>query len=283
VALVMALWLVETLFRVTQSGLSIYDSRGAGQVTLLAISLVAVMLFSNFIAGTSLPDFFTLYARNWKLASAGFGTFYLSATLVIVLGYMWFGLQGAATVSEAGMAEFSSLIAFRTVVALVVVVVLAITEELIFRVFLMRYLMWNSSNYAAICAVVAASLIFAVLHDLSTPLSWFTAENFPLLIGLFVLGVLLCVTYISTGSITCAIGLHTAFLGSKVFLRKTHLLTLDPQILLLNSTADLRMSPIVWALWIVMGAVIFALRDRLRARFAIDAELHLTRTKIQNL
>ena len=62
-----------------------------------------------------------------------------------------------------------------------------------------------------------------------------------------------------------------------MFLRKTQLLTVDSQMLMLQDTADLRMSPMVWALWIAMGIIIFMLRHRLRARFEIETDLSVTR------
>jgi membrane protease YdiL (CAAX protease family) len=277
VALVMLMWLIETAFQISQSGLSIYDTKGAGQITLLATTLIMVTLFSKFIAGSAPFGFFVPYLAYWKRSLAGFGQFYLATTLIIIAGYLWFAAQGAVTVSEQGVANLSLKIAERTITGLLVVVVLALTEELIFRVFLMRYLMWNAGKFAAITAVISASLIFAFLHNLTDPMAWFTAAQFPLFFGLFILGALLCVTYISTGSITCAIGLHAGFLGSKVFLRKTQLLAVDSQMLMLQDNSDLRMSPIVWGLWIAMGIVIYMLRRRLRARFAIDTDLSVTR------
>lgn len=280
IALVLLLWLIETTFQASQSGLSIYDTRGAGQITLLATTLIMVTTFSKFVAGSEPFGFFVPYFANWKRSLAGLGQFYLVTTLVIVLGYIWFAAQGAVSISEQGVTNLSLKIAERTIIGLLVVVVLALTEELIFRVFLMRYLMWNNSRFAAVTAVISASLIFAFLHNLSDPMAWFTAAQFPLFIGLFILGALLCVTYISTGSITCAIGLHAGFLGSKVFLRKTQLLAVDSQMLMLQDNSDLRMSPIVWVLWIAMGMTIYMLRHRLRARFAIETDLSVTRSPV---
>jgi membrane protease YdiL (CAAX protease family) len=276
VVLVLVLWLVETAFQTSNSGLSIYDTKGAGQITLLGTTVLLVTLFSKYVAKSAPFGFFVPYTANWKRALAGFGQFYLATTLIIIAGYLWFAAQGAVSFSDEGIANLSLKIAERTFIGLLVVVVLAFTEEMIFRVFLMRYLMWDASTLAAITAVISASLIFAFLHNLTDPLAWFTHEQFPLFIGLFILGALLCVTYISTGSITCAIGLHSGFLGSKVFLRKTQILSVNPDMLLLQNTADLRMSPIVWALWIVMGAVIYLLRHRLRSRFLIENDLSIT-------
>jgi membrane protease YdiL (CAAX protease family) len=280
VALVAVLWLIEFGFQSSQSGFSIYDTKGIGQITLLAATLIMVTAFSKFVGGSAPFGFFAPYLISSKKSFAGFGWFYLVTTLIIVLGYLWFALQGAVSISDQGVANLSLKIAERTLVGLLVVVVLAFTEEMIFRVFLMRYLMWDASKSAAFAAVISASLIFAFLHNLTDPLAWFTAEQFPLFIGLFILGALLCVTYISTGSITCAIGLHTGFLGSKVFLRKTQLLSVDPQMLMLQDNSDLRMSPIVWGLWIAMGLGIYLMREKLRARFRIEADLSVTRVPV---
>jgi membrane protease YdiL (CAAX protease family) len=272
-AIFAALALAEWLFDLTGSGLSIFDKKGAGQVTLLAVPLVMLAPFVALVGGKPWRVF-SIYGRNARRALAGFGMFWLVTTLIVVAGYLGFAAIGAVQWSATGIAALSFAVAMKTVIALLVVVILATTEETIFRMFLMRYLAWNAGRAALISAVIVASLIFAALHNLTDPLAWFTPELFPLFVGLFILGILLCVTYLATGSITCAIGVHAGFLGSKVFLRQTKLVDVDPNMLMLQDTFDLRMSPFVWALFAAFAVVIWLLRHRLRPRFAIERDLH---------
>lgn len=273
-AIAAALAVVEIVLRLAPGGLSIFDTRGAGQVMLLAVPLIMIIIFVARVPGGDPLGFAWIYAARWRRAAVGFAWFWAVPTLIIIAAYFGFGLLGHATVSEEAVAAFSLRIAFNTAVSLLVVVVLATTEELIFRGFLMRYLIYDRSRLAFISGVVIAALVFAVLHNLTDPMAWFTQEEFTLLIGLFTLAVLLSVTYIATGSISCAIGVHTAFLGSKVFLRRTDLIDVNHPALFLQNSGDLRESPLVWALWLGMALVIYMLRHRLRARFAVETDLH---------
>ncbi|MCU0831897.1 MAG: CPBP family intramembrane metalloprotease [Rhizobiaceae bacterium] len=270
----LALAALEGVFRLFGGRFSIFDTRGFGQVMLLLTPLIIIALFVRLVADDHSLLFFSRYAARWRRAGAGFLAFWLGATAIIIVGYALFAALGSVGISEAAVAGLTWKIAERTLVALFVVLVLATTEELIFRVFLMRYLMFDGSRLALGLAVFTSSLIFAALHNLTDPLAWFTAEEFPLFVGLFLLGVLLCVTYFSTGSITCAIAVHMAFLGSKVFLRRTELLEVDAKLMFLQNSADLRESPVVWALWIAMAFLIYLNRNWLRARFAVEHGLH---------
>jgi membrane protease YdiL (CAAX protease family) len=290
-----ALAVLETLFHFAGGAFSIFDTRGFGQVMLLLTPLILIALFVHYVADDRSQLLAIRYGRAWRRALSGFVVFWLGTTAIIVAGYALFVMLGSVGISNASVAGLSWQIAERTLIALLVVLVLATTEELIFRVFLMRYLMFDGSRWALLLAIFASSFIFAALHNLTDPLAWFTAEEFPLFVGLFLLGVLLCVTYVSTGSITCAIAVHMAFLGSKVFLRRTNLLDVDPGIVFLGSKVfrrrtnlsdidpgllflqnggDLRVSPMVWALWIAMAILIYLNRKWLRKRFAVESRLH---------
>ncbi|MCV0395319.1 MAG: CPBP family intramembrane metalloprotease [Rhizobiaceae bacterium] len=270
VSLLIPVLAVEWLFTAIGSGLSVTDTRGAGQVSLFVIVLAMVMAYAKFVAGEEPLGFFGRYLREWKRALAGFAVALLFASLVVLAGYLGFAAMGSVGWSEAGFAAMSWKIAERTVVALFVVVVLATSEEILFRVFLMRYLRWNTTIPVTIAAVVFSSLVFAAVHNLTDPLAWFTPEQFPLFVGLFILGVLLCVTYLVTGSFLCAVGIHAGLLGSKVFLRKTNLVEVDPQALFLQDSYDLRMSPIVWGVFAGMAVAILLARHWLYPRFAIE-------------
>lgn len=262
---------VEWLFWVSGSGLSLTDSRGPGQVTLLVLILLLVAGFVKFVAREEPLGFFMIYLRNAGRAARGLGFFFLATSLLVALGYLFLGAIGVASWSEEAWAALSLRIAERTLVALLVVLILATTEEILFRVFLMRYLRWNLSVPVTIAAVVFSSFVFAASHNLTDPLAWFTAEEFPLFVGLFILGVLLCVTYLATGNFWCAVGVHSGLLGSKVFLRRTELVDVDHTAWWMGPTYDdMRMAPTVWLIFAAMAVAIFMARHWLQPRFSIE-------------
>jgi membrane protease YdiL (CAAX protease family) len=269
-SMLLPLLATEWLFRGTGSGLSLTDSRGAGQVTLLLMILLMVAAFSKYVARDRPLAFFRLYLRHWRIALKGFLAMLAFATAVVMAGYLVFALIGQVGWSEEGWARMNLRIVERTAVALLVVVVLATTEEILFRVFLMRYLRWNTTPLVTIGAVVFSSAVFAASHNLTDPLAWFTPEQFPLFVGLFLLGVLLCVAYLVTGSFWCAVGIHAGLLGSKVFLRKTQLLEVNHGAWWLGESADLRMAPTVWLIFAGMALVLYLARRWLQARYAIE-------------
>lgn len=261
--------LLEGLYRVTGSGLSIFDTRGFGQVSMLFTVILMVFGYVTLIAKDSVRDFFMLYLRNWRTALRGFLVMLAIAWAIVIAAYVLMGVLGYVHWSMDAWNEMTWRIARRTGVALLVVLVLAITEELMFRVFLMRYLRWNTSKAVTIGAVVFSSLVFASVHNLTDPLAWLQPEETMLFIGLFLLGVLLCITYLATGSFWCAVAVHSGLLGSKVFLRRTEVLDVSTGSWWLN-TPDLRATPVTWALFVGLAVAIYLLRKPLTACFAIE-------------
>src|SRR5690606_5300440 len=114
--------------------------------------------------------------------------------------YVIVGMLGGVQVSQEAVAQLTWKILERTIIAMFIVVILATTEELIFRVFLMRYLRWSAAPAVTIGAVLFSSLVFATSHNLTDPLAWLSPSEHPLFIGLFLLGILLCTAYIASGS-----------------------------------------------------------------------------------
>lgn len=261
--------LTELIFGATGSGLSIFDTRGPGQVALLAVVLLTVLAYVELVARDSTLDFFRLYLRHWRRALRGFLIMLVIASAIVIGAYVVVGLFGHVEWSTAAWNEMTMRMARRTAVALFVVLVLATTEELMFRVFLMRYLRWNTTPAVTIGAVVFSSLVFAVLHNLTDPLTWLTPDGIRLFVGLFLLAVLLCTTYLVTGSFWCAVAVHAGLLGSKVFLRRTELLDVSTGSWWLSS-ADLRATPIAWAVFAGLTLAVYLLRHKLNPRFAIE-------------
>lgn len=261
---------LDGLFQVTGSGWSIHDTRGPGQVLMLATILLLVLGFVHFVARDSLVGFFVHYLRNWRRALAGFLTMLAFGWGVVIAVYLVAWLLGFVHFSQEAWDALSWRIAERTMVALLVVLVLATTEELIFRAFIMRYVRTDTSAAVTVGAVVFSSLIFAAVHNPTDLAAWFTAEEFPLFVGLFLLGVLLCTVYIVTGSFWGAVAVHSALLGSKVFLRRTHLLEVDTGAWWLSDSADIRRAPLVWLLFAGMALAVYLMRHRLNPRVAVE-------------
>ena len=81
----------------------------------------------------------------------------------------------------------------------------SLTEELIFRGFLINQL---QQDYSAWVAAAIASLIFALLH-----LVWEGKENIPQLPGLWLMGMILTLArWVDGGSLGLAIGLHAGWI-----------------------------------------------------------------------
>lgn len=269
-SLFVPLGLLEWLYGVTGSGLSIFDQRGAGQVSLYVVVLVWVLLFSARIAKDRPFETIGHYLREWRTGLIGLAVLFGFVWAVLLVAYLLFGLIGYVSISQEGWANFGWQPFERALVGLLVVFVLATTEEFIFRGFLMRYLRSDVSAGVTVAAVLVSSFIFAAVHRLHDLPSWLTAEYAPLFVGLFLLGVLLSVTYIATGSFWCAVGVHAGLLGSKVVLNKTHILDVSTGPWWLGETADLRRAPLVWGLFIALAIAVYLMRGWLHPRCVIE-------------
>jgi membrane protease YdiL (CAAX protease family) len=256
---------VEWLLRAADTGVSLRDPRGIGQITVFLLAIAAIMLFQLCILRVSYSDFFGTYLREWRKVLRGLFSMFAFAAMIVVGGYLFLGLVGQVQWSQEGWTALTPELLTRAAVGLVVVLVLATTEELIFRGFVLRYLRWNESYPVTIAAVVASAAVFAVSHVIAKTTEPMTVE---LLFGLFLLGLLLGTTYVATGSLACSIGVHAGLLGMKVLIRKTQLLELSADTWWL-ADKDLRLSPVVWVLFAAMTAAIL-LGCRYRHRLAIE-------------
>jgi membrane protease YdiL (CAAX protease family) len=128
-------------------------------------------------------------------------------------------------------------------------ILVAAVEELIFRGVLFNYLLYGTSRWRVARATLVSAVIFALAHNLRDPLSWFTMGKFPLLFGLTLLGVLLAIAYVNTGSLACAAGIHTGLGWIGIVNGRTHLDGLLRGSWLMGASKDLRTAPVVWALF----------------------------------
>ena len=252
---------LERLLQASGSGVSLTDPRGAGQILLFTFVIIAIILFQHFVARARFSDYFGAYARQWRRALVGLATMFLIAVAVFVSGYLGLALAGRLEWSVHDGVDWSVRVVLGTLVALLVVFVLATTEELIFRGFVLRYLRWSEALPVTIAAIIVSAIIFSLAHTIARTTEPITIQ---LLIGLFMLGLLLASVYIATGSIACSIGIHAGLLGCKVVARKLRLFEVATDTWWL-ADKDLRTSPLVWLLFAVMSlAALYGSRHRRR-------------------
>jgi membrane protease YdiL (CAAX protease family) len=98
-----------------------------------------------------------------------------------------------------------------TMTLLAIVVLVPVTEELLFRGFLQN---WMTHHWPAKGAILTTSAIFTLFH-FSFVQGW---TNVPILSSLFVLSVLLGVLFQRFGSLWAPIGLHCTFNAASAFM-----------------------------------------------------------------
>jgi membrane protease YdiL (CAAX protease family) len=114
------------------------------------------------------------------------------------------------------LAAISSGTILKTAVAFIAVFTLAWSEEAIFRGGIFAYFAQHLSSYSA---AFITSLIFMFSHRLETPWTLITSE-WKLGLGLFLLGLMLNLIFITTKQLWYGMGSHAGLVGVKVFLRK---------------------------------------------------------------
>jgi uncharacterized protein len=166
----------------------------------------AILWGAAYLEGVSFTD----YGLSWKpsvLGSLGIGLLLGVAGLAVLFGVQqalgWLRwqlpVQMKAEVNQAGVAL--SLLLPTLLLGLWV----SVTEELIFRGFLVNQLL---QDYPLWVAAAIASLIFALLH-----LVWEGKENIPQLPGLWLMGmVLVLARWVDSGSLGLACGLHAGWI-----------------------------------------------------------------------
>ncbi len=260
---------VETALRLGGAGVSLTDTKGVGQVALFVVIIPCLIAFA-LPRGGGPAAFLGLYRSRKGRALAGFAAMWVQAVALMALAYALLGAMGYVSWSAEAWANVSPQLLRKTIVALLVVVVLAFTEEMIFRGFVLRHLRWTAAPAVTAAAVLVGSAVFSISHLISYKDGWNFHEVGGLLFGLWLLGGLFAVTYIATGSIACSMGMHAGLLGFKVFLRRTDLLDYRPDVWWLGNSNDLRLAPVTWLLMILIGLLVWSTRHTLRRHFYIE-------------
>jgi len=256
---------LEFIFEISGGSLSIHRMSGAGLVILYALILLLLLLFMTVFSPISAASYVRLYwARRLRAASGFFVMFCFGAVGVLIL-YATLAMAGQLTWSADGWRHIAPL-------GVLTGCAVAITEEIVFRGFVLSFLRWSERTAVTVSAVLFSAFFFAVVHDFADPLNWLTASAFPLFVGLFLIGILLAVTYVVTGSLWCAIGLHAALLVTGRVLPRRDTIVIDYEPWWLGSGAgDLRMAPVVWVFFILVTIVIYAIRSPLRHWLSVES------------
>lgn len=246
----------------------------AGVVTLYAIGLLGVAVFTRVVWGISLRGSFAPYWAAWRRVLFGFGLAAGVTLAVLVLEYLVASWAGIAVWHSARWQRAGWPLAGRTLLALGAVVLIAAAEECMFRGVAFNYLRSGGTRSATIGAIFGSALLFALAHHIEEPAAWLLPSGRLLLVGLVLLGVLLAVVYLATGSLACAVGLHAGLLLVEVFARNkaTRLVLLSQPDWWMGVNGDLRTAPVVWVQFIGLTVIVWWARGWARPLTAIESE-----------
>lgn len=261
---------LQFVFEASGSDLSIYRKSGWGTPLLYAMSLVTTLVFLRLAAPGAFSGLFSAYAAKPMTALAGFAAFALVTASLLAIGFVGMAALGVLKLGDGGWSRLNGAFASGIAIGLGLGLLVAFIEEVLFRGALMRFLRWDAGSPVTAIAVLLSALVFALAHNIADPLAWFGVKMFPLLVGLWLLGTLLATTYIVTGSIACAMGLHFGLLAIGEVLPRTGLVRIDFSPWWMGGTGDIRMAPVTWGLFAVLLAAVWLLRGPLRRRFAVE-------------
>ncbi|MEI6806837.1 MAG: CPBP family intramembrane glutamic endopeptidase [Myxococcaceae bacterium] len=174
-------------------------NRGVGKIIFMLL-VVGHMLWLARRASLELNFHFKL-----KYFFGYFFVFFVLHMLMIIL------------LNNLGSPEVSLKILGSIALGFIATFFLACAEEMIFRGILFRYF---SQTLPIYLSIFLTSLIFMFSHNLS--------EGWRLGLGLFLLGVLLNLLFVSTKQLSASIGAHAGLVFVKVILRRVHFVGYTP-------------------------------------------------------
>ncbi len=265
-------WLIQTAASLAGIPLNLAARSGPGQVTLYLVGLVCVYLFTRYVWKRSTAAPFRLYWDNRRVALRGFVFFYGVAAVSAAALYAACLAAGTVEWSDDILTRLTPSNGIRIVAAFAATVVLASSEELIFRGFGFRFLLGGGGRLATAAALAGSALLFAAVHNFRDPLAWFTPAGLSLLLGLALLGVVLAYAYLVTGSLACSVGLHGGLLGvHDVILQRTDAVSLVQTTWWMGVGDDIRTAPIAWLFLVLIAVFFWRFGSRLRRRFEIES------------
>lgn len=236
-----------------------------GQVVLYTIGLCALLAFVALVWRISLAPAFGRYWTRRANVVAVFGVTAGVAFVTLLAEYGLLYALGMAGPRPLGWARMGWPWAGRLFLSLLIIVLLAATEELIFRGFVLNYL--RGDGRAGAAAITASAFVFALAHHFPDPEAWLSPHQWPLFTGLFLLGVALALAYAVSGSLACSTGIHAALLAVEVLARhpRTRIVFVSQSAWWMGFDNDLRTALVVWAEFALLGLVVWWARGPLRA------------------
>ena len=242
---------------------------GAGQLIKYLIVLVCAYLFTALVWRQSVVEFLLLYVRNWRKTLGGFA---FCAGLTLGIALLWY-----AFVFAAGGARWSSAAWMHTDTRMLlnlfgtglVAIVLAITEEILFRSLTFKYLLVAPTISVVIRAAIISSIIFALAHHFDDPQEWLDSQTFGLFIGLVLLGGMLALVYYTTNSLACAVGAHSGLIWVALG-KKIQIVQMASSGWSISNSFDPRTQPASWILFVLIAVLFWSMRHWTEKKFAIE-------------
>lgn len=264
-----ASFIAQSIFGAAGISIDLMAASGVGQIVNYLIVLICAYLFATLVWRQSVTGYFLLYFQNWRKALGGFA---VCAGLALGVGMLWYVFvfaAGGARWSSAAWAQTDARVLLKLLLPDLIAIVLATTEEILFRSLAFRYLLTSTTRWAVFRAMIVSSLIFALAHRFDDPLSWFELRFVGLLIGLTLLGCLLALVYYLTNSLACSIGAHTGLIWIALA-KKTQIIQVASSGWDISNSFDPRTGPSAWLLFILLAVLFWSLRRWLRTSYEIE-------------
>ena len=259
----------QSIFGAVGISIDLMAASGAGQIINYLIVLICAYLFATLVWRQSVTGYFFLYFQNWRKALGGFSVCAGLALSVGMLWYMFVFAAGGARWSSAAWAQTDAHELLKLLLPDLIAIILATTEEILFRALAFRYLLTSTTRWAVFRAMIVSSIIFALAHRFDDPLSWLELRFVGLLIGLTLLGCLLALVYYLTNSLACSIGTHTGLIWIALA-KKTQIIQVASSGWDISNSFDPRTGPAAWLLFILLAVLFWSLRRWLRPSFEIE-------------
>jgi membrane protease YdiL (CAAX protease family) len=265
----LASYVAQSIIDTVGIPIDLMAASGAGQIVNYIIVLICAYLFVTRVWRQSVTGFFQLYWQDRRKALNGF---LVCAGLALGAGLLWYMVvfaAGGARWSSVAWEQTGARELLKLLLPDLIAIVLATTEEILFRALAFRYLLTSNSRWAVLRAMIVSSIVFALAHRFDDPLSWFELRFAGLLIGLTLLGCLLALVYYLTNSLACSIGAHTGLIWIAIA-KKTQIVQVVSSGWDIGNSFDPRTGPSAWLLFILLAVLFWSLRRWLRKTYAIE-------------
>jgi len=265
----LAWFAAQSIFDAAHIPIDLTAASGVGQIINYAIVLICAYLFTTLVWRQSVIGFFVIYFQNWRKTLKGF---LFCAGLSVTVAFAWYMFvfaAGGARWSSVAWALIDTHAVGKLFLTCLVGIVIAATEEILFRSLAFKYLLNAATTAAIVRAIFLSSIIFALSHRFDNPLAWLDLKETGLLIGLVLLGCLLALVYYLTNSIACAIGTHSGLIWIAM-VKKTQIIQVAHSGWDITNSFDPRTGPAAWILFILLSVLFWSLRRWMRKTFAIE-------------